>query len=183
MPSNVNHWNRLERWLGQNFPEALADLNVGCTESALLFTEEKLGISLPKCLREVYKFHDGQKTTDLSSVGIFYGVSFLPLDQIIYQWSTWVETNEYIDKDGIRDELDEYQISFEPEKVQAVYANNKWIPFAIIAENCYLGLDFDPASRGGIGASMLVVISVFARSSGRTSYQFWSRRRTENGLG
>jgi len=148
MTSVLDDWNRLERWLGENFPEALADLNPGCNESALQTTEEKLGVTLPDSLKEVYRLHDGQKTTDLPAPGIFYGVCFLPLTKMIYQWNGWSETNEHIDKEGWRNRLDEFQTSFEPGKVRAIYSNNKWIPFALLAENCYLGLDFDPAPGG-----------------------------------
>lgn len=148
MPSVIDDWDKLERWLAENFPTALADLNPGSSESCLQMTEEKIGVSLPESLKEVYRLHDGQKTTDLSAAGIFYGVCFLPLDQMVYHWSIWVETNEHIDKEGWRDELDEPQVSFSPGKVRAIYSNNRWIPFGLIAQNCYLGLDFDPAPDG-----------------------------------
>jgi len=148
MKSVVDDWKRLEQWLSQNFPDAFADLNLGCNESDLQAAEERLGITLPNSVKDVCRRHNGQKTTDLSAAGIFYGVCFLPLDQMVYQWNVWFETNQHIDEKGWRTELDETQTSFEPGKVHASYSNNNWIPFAIIAENCYLGLDFDPAPHG-----------------------------------
>lgn len=154
MTSVVDDWKRLEHWLSENFPEALADLNPGCDEHTFRIVEERLGIVLPESLKGVYRLNDGQKTTDLSTVGVFYGVSFLPLAKMVYQWGTWVETNEHIDNEGLRDQLDESQVSFLPSQLKAVYTNNKWIPFGIIAENCYLGLDFDPA-LGGIEGQVI----------------------------
>ncbi len=151
MDSIFDTWQRLEDWLGRNFPPALADLNAGCEESLLIEVEEKLNVDLPLSLKDVYRLHDGQKTTDLSQVGIFYGVSFLPLKQIVRAWESWVETNELIERDGYRQELDEFQESFAPEKLKSIYSNDKWIPFAIIAESSYLGLDYDPAAKGVIG--------------------------------
>ena len=35
--------------------------------------------------------------------------------------------------------------------MKAQYANKKWIPFAIIGGNCYLGLNFDPEANGKAG--------------------------------
>ncbi len=151
MNSTLDKWRELEIWLADYFPEALADLRSGCDEELLGEVEGKVGISLPKSLKEVYRLHDGQKTTDLSQVGIFYGVSFLSLKQMVRVWESWVETGKQIDNENLRDSLDSFQISFEPKKLKAMYTNDRWIPFGIIAENSYLGLDFDPAQKGTVG--------------------------------
>jgi hypothetical protein len=42
-------------------------------------------------------------------------------------------------------------MSFMPNKLKAKYASKKWLPFAIIADNCYLGLDFEPEIEGTVG--------------------------------
>lgn len=148
MSSVTRTWQRLEQWFAENLPAALTDLNPGCDEDAFRIVEERMGIVLPETLKEVYRLHNGQKPPERSIVGIFYGVYFLSLSQMVDQWQVWVDSNVLIDEAEHRDELDEFQVSFAPTRLKPLYSNNKWIPFAIIAENCYLGMDFDPAPEG-----------------------------------
>lgn len=140
----------MEAWLANNFPEALSDLNAGCDESVIAEVDEKLGVRLPESLKHVYRLHDEQKTTDLSQVGIFYGVSFLSLKQMLSVWESWADLDRDCDV-RLKDSLNKAQISFRPERLKALYMNSKWIPFAIIAESSYLGLDFDPEPEGTVG--------------------------------
>lgn len=144
-----DQWRRLEAWLEKEYPEMLADLNPGCSQEQLIDVEKEIGVQLPESVKSFYLIHDGQKSEDYQ--GIFYDVAFLPLDRMVRERRTWCEIIDSYGEEGMRAEFDEFQVSLMPDKVKAMYANKKWIPFAVIWDNCYLGLDFDPEVNGKVG--------------------------------
>ena len=142
-------WQWLENWLVKNAPEVINDLNDGCSLEQLLEVENEIGIELPQSFKEFYLIHNGQKDEDY--FGLFYGVSLLPLNKIVEEMSVW---NGIIDEFGeaeMKESFDKYETSFMPNKLKAKYASKKWLPFAIICDNCYLGLDFEPEIDGTVG--------------------------------
>jgi cell wall assembly regulator SMI1 len=144
-----NQWHRLEAWLEKEYPEMLADLNPGCNQEQLINVEKEIGVQLPESVKNFYLIHDGQKSENY--IGIFYDVAFLPLDRMIREWRTWSEIIDDYGEEGMRTEFDEFQVSLMPDKVKAKYANKKWVPFAVIWDSRYLGLDFDPEVNGNAG--------------------------------
>ncbi|XWS09350.1 hypothetical protein CRYUN_Cryun40dG0077600 [Craigia yunnanensis] len=100
-------WDKLKKWLSNNFPEAEATLRRGASESDIQQLQTRLKVKLPLPTRLLYRFHDGQELTDKehsetsrgSSLGIIGGYSFyyhlvnvylLPISQVI------AETEEVI---------------------------------------------------------------------------------------
>ncbi|WP_091068329.1 SMI1/KNR4 family protein [Paenibacillus sp. NFR01] len=79
-------WRRIERWLEQEAPDVLADLNAGATEAEIFSLEEELGIRFPADLRESFKLHNGQKG---DSAWLFAGWEFLSLERIQSEWKVW----------------------------------------------------------------------------------------------
>jgi cell wall assembly regulator SMI1 len=145
-----NQWRRLEAWLEKEYPEILADLNPGCSQEQLADIEKEVGVQLSESVKSFYLIHDGQKSENY--LGMFYDVAFLPLERMISEWRVWSGLiDSYDDDDAMRADLDEFNISLMPDKVKAIYANKKWIPFAVIWDNNYLGLDFDPEANGNLG--------------------------------
>jgi cell wall assembly regulator SMI1 len=142
-------WQWFENWLAKNAPEVLADLNEGCSPQQLVEVENEIGLPLPQSFKDFYSIHNGQKDEDY--FGLFYGISLLPLEKIIEQWRVWREIIDDYGEEGMKENFDYGQVSFLPDKLKAQYANKKWIPFAIIWDNCYLGLDFDPEANGKAG--------------------------------
>ena len=140
-------WKRLEAWLNENLPETLAGLNKGCTEADIVRLERETGIALPDSFRTFYSMHDGQRL--LEGAGLFYGIELLPLSDILRAWNVWLDVIEWAKQTG--NDMDESQISLMPGKVKALYANDKWIPFASFLDSNHLGLDFDPGPEGKIG--------------------------------
>ncbi|XVE84491.1 hypothetical protein DITRI_Ditri17bG0017700 [Diplodiscus trichospermus] len=95
-------WDKLKKWLSNNFPEAEATLRRGASESDIQRLQTLLKVKLPIPTRLLYRFHDGQELTDKehsarmlgSSLGIIGGYSFynhlvnvylLPISQVIVE--------------------------------------------------------------------------------------------------
>ncbi|XVF37673.1 hypothetical protein REPUB_Repub20aG0029800 [Reevesia pubescens] len=95
-------WDKLKKWLSNNFPEAEATLRRGASESDIKQLQTLLKVKLPLATRLLYRFHDGQELTDKghsvtspgSSLGIIGGYSFyshlvnvylLPISQVIVE--------------------------------------------------------------------------------------------------
>ncbi|XWS35297.1 hypothetical protein CRYUN_Cryun21dG0113900 [Craigia yunnanensis] len=95
-------WDKLKKWLSNNFPEAKATLRRGASESDIQQLQTFLKVNLPLPSRLLYRFHDGQELTDKehsatllgSSLGIIGGYSFshhlvnvylLPISQVIVE--------------------------------------------------------------------------------------------------
>jgi hypothetical protein len=57
-------WRRIENWLTQHAPAALQALGPGLTEAQISQAESKLGIMLPKDLRESLSIHNGMLTIE-----------------------------------------------------------------------------------------------------------------------
>ncbi|XVF65623.1 hypothetical protein PTKIN_Ptkin09bG0264000 [Pterospermum kingtungense] len=93
-------WDKLKKWLSDNFPEAQATLRRGASESDIQQLETLLKVKLPLPTRLLYRFHDGQEltykehseTSQGSLLGIIGGYSFythlvnvylLPVSQVI----------------------------------------------------------------------------------------------------
>ncbi|XP_039033726.1 F-box protein SKIP16-like isoform X2 [Hibiscus syriacus] len=95
-------WDKLKKWLSNNFPEAEATLRRGASESDIQQLQTILKVKLPSPTRLLYRFHDGQDLTVEehwtasfgSSLGIIGGYSFyhhlvnvylLPISQVIVE--------------------------------------------------------------------------------------------------
>ncbi|XP_022722495.1 F-box protein SKIP16-like [Durio zibethinus] len=95
-------WDKLKKWLSNNFPEAEATLRRGASEFDIQQLQTLLKVKLPLPTRLLYRFHDGQELMDKehsatslgSSLGIIGGYSFyrhlvnvylLPIRQVIVE--------------------------------------------------------------------------------------------------
>ncbi|KAK8498815.1 hypothetical protein V6N12_053037 [Hibiscus sabdariffa] len=96
-------WDKLKKWLSNNFPEAEATLRRGASESDIERLQTLLKVKLPLPTRLLYRFHDGQEVVDDkensrravgSLLGIIGGYSFynhlvnvylLPISQVIVE--------------------------------------------------------------------------------------------------
>ncbi|XVE81026.1 hypothetical protein DITRI_Ditri15bG0029800 [Diplodiscus trichospermus] len=54
-------WDKLKKWLSNNFPEALAALRRGASESDIQQWQTLSNVKLPLPTRLLYRFHDGQE--------------------------------------------------------------------------------------------------------------------------
>jgi cell wall assembly regulator SMI1 len=142
-------WQWFENWLAKNAPEINEDLNEGCSLKQLIEAENEIGLKFPQSFKDFYLIHNGQKNKDY--FGFFYGVSFLPLEKIVEEWRMWSGIIDEHGEEGMKENFDDFQFSFVPDKLKAQYANKKWIPFAVFMDSNYLGLDFDPEVNGKVG--------------------------------
>jgi len=142
-------WQRIEDWLSKHYPAMVADLNPGCSLNEVLTLEGEIGVELPESFKAFYAIHNGQRAKDY--IGLFYNISLLPLADIPTQWNVWSDIMEDYGPEGMEENFDQCQTSLMPDKVKAMYANRKWIPFAVIWDSNYLGLDFDPGPEGRLG--------------------------------
>jgi len=160
--SNVD---KLLHWVENHLPEVTESLNPPATSVELEQAESKLSISFPEELRELYLRHNGQNRNLARSLlngvpvnkenihlwriipGLFYGLDFLSLKEVISSWESWVEALDtpYISQDM----LNRLARSHVPGYVKPTYINRRWIP--ITSGPDHLGLDFDPDSKGTKG--------------------------------
>ena len=78
---------RLERWLETNLPEVHEDLAPGCSEASITEFECQIGRALPESLKNLYRWHDGQKGAVNS--GPFFGLNFLSFTGAKSHWVSW----------------------------------------------------------------------------------------------
>ena len=147
--SMQKQWQWFENWIAKNAPEVLNDLNDGCSLEQLLEVENEIGIKLPQSFKDFYLIHNGQKDEDY--FGLFYGVSLLPLHKILEEMRIWNGIIDEYGEEGMKENFDNFQTSLMPDKVKAKYTSKRWIPFAIIWDSNYLGLDFDSGVSGTVG--------------------------------
>jgi cell wall assembly regulator SMI1 len=139
---------RLEKWLETNIPEIREDLAPGCSDAAIAEFENLVGRPFPDSLKDLYKWHDGQRGATNS--GLFYGLEFLSLAKARENWESWKDIiDEWSPEEMI--EGSAFCTSGTPDAVQALYANRYWIPFAYDYGGNHLGVDLDPGPRGIVG--------------------------------
>ena len=139
----TNATTRLAAWFSQHLPEYLEDLAPGSSDAALAELEALVGFDLPEDFKDLYRWHDGQKTN--YRPGLFYGMEFLSLKEVGRRWRAW--------QDVIRSGWDDIGafVSAPPGAVQEAYANPGWIAFAIDRGGNCIGIDLDPGPAGTRG--------------------------------
>jgi cell wall assembly regulator SMI1 len=139
---------RLERWLEINLPEVHEDLAPGCSDASIAEFERQLSRVLPESLKDLYRWHDGQKGAVNS--GLFFGLNFLSLADAKSHWESWKSIiDDWSPEDMV--EANAFSRSAKPGTVRELYANAYWIPFAYDYGGNHLGVDLDPGECGVSG--------------------------------
>lgn len=139
---------KLIGWMKIHLNEVYGDLNGPATQEQLAALEEKIDIELPEQFKTLYLLHNGQKNKIYT--GFFYGLTFLSLDTIYKEWKSWADIVDEEDEEGMAD-LSCFSESYIEGKVQKIYANKKWLPFAYDHAGNSLAIDFDPDDKGKVG--------------------------------
>jgi len=139
---------RLEKWLEANIPEIREDLAPGCSDAVIAEFENLVGRPFPESLKDLYRWHDGQRGATNS--GLFYGLEFLSLAKARENWESWKDIIDGWSPEEMT-ETSAFCTSGTPDAVQALYANRYWIPFAYDYGGNHLGVDLDPGVRGTVG--------------------------------
>ena len=69
-------WQAILEKFHTESPGILADLNDGCEPDQIVSLQERLHITLPESLKELYLLNDGQKGVE---TGVYFGCTFLAL--------------------------------------------------------------------------------------------------------
>ncbi len=103
--------------------------------------EQAMNVSFPTELKQLYSLHNGEAR---SGPGLFFGLQFLTLNEMVNEWKIWSDLHEeYVDMG------DHYSIPSEWIKEQ--YINRQWIPFCHDGGGNHLGIDLDPGPEGVVG--------------------------------
>ncbi|NPC90740.1 hypothetical protein HOO54_03105 [Bacillus sp. WMMC1349] len=129
----------LKEELNQHFQPFL---NPPATVKEIEEVEKEMNITFPEDLRTLYLTHNGEKEL---GPGLFFGLSFLSLEEMVREWRTWKE----IASDEWQDEVDAYSVP--PVWIKEKYANQYWIPISSDGSGNHIGIDLDPDKEGKVG--------------------------------
>ncbi|KAI0748318.1 hypothetical protein C8Q80DRAFT_1171194 [Daedaleopsis nitida] len=151
-PPLSNTWNRLRQWLEREYPELGDTLNYGILPQDLAQIEMAFGFSLPQPLRESYLCVDGQEPESAAgcSEGLFYGLTLLPLENVLEEWRFWREVDDD-PQTGANASLRELMDSIPAGWVRREYSCRGWIPLVADKAGNYLGVDMNPGEGGAVG--------------------------------
>lgn len=163
-------WERIRAWLASEYPELGDTLNYGILPEALAEIELNLGLQLPRAVRESYLVVDGQEAESSAgcSEGLFFGLTFLPLEDVLEEWRFWREVDED-PSTGANPQLLDAMQSIPDGWIRRAYSCRGWIPLVTDKAGNYIGIDLSPPTRPlnpdgttGLGGSAGQVI-IFGR--------------------
>ncbi len=135
---------RLESWLANRLPGALATLKQGATDKEIVAHERQTGFELPEDVRAWFHWRDGQQRYPDES--ILFGYELLSLQDSAEEWQSWQEVAE------MNEEIAEHCTSRPADAIIAAYTLPGWIPLAQSpAASAYLGIDLNPGPTGRKG--------------------------------
>lgn len=145
-------WARIRTWLSNEYPELGDTLNYGILPASLTEIELSLGSQLPKAVRESYLVVDGQEAESSAgcSEGLFFGLTLLPLDDVLEEWRFWRE----VDDDpatGANPQLRDAMQAIPVGWIKREYSCRGWIPLIADRAGNYIGVDLSPGEGGAVG--------------------------------
>ncbi|WP_448163290.1 SMI1/KNR4 family protein [Bacillus mobilis] len=116
-------------------------LNAPATIEEIQDAENEMGIAFPDELRNLYLAHNGE---DKSGPGLFFGLPFLSLNQVLDEWRIWkrIEEDDFLNFDAF---------SIPTECIKERYVNHNWIPISKDYGGNNIGIDVDPDEKGEVG--------------------------------
>ncbi|KAK7049325.1 Meiotic Sister-Chromatid recombination aldehyde dehydrogenase [Paramarasmius palmivorus] len=151
-PSLEHTWNRLKLWLSREYPELGDTLNYGILPQDLAQIEMQFGFALPAVIRESYLQVDGQEAESSAgcSEGLFFGLTLLPLEEVLDEWRFWREVDED-PMTGANTQLRQSMQSIPPGWIRREYSQRGWIPLIADKAGNYVGVDLNPGESGAAG--------------------------------
>ncbi|KAJ7461018.1 hypothetical protein B0H11DRAFT_2057828 [Mycena galericulata] len=145
-------WARLRGWLAREYPELGDTLNYGILPQDLAQIETQFGFDLPPVVRESYLATDGQEAESSAgcSEGLFFGLTLLPLEDVLEEWQFWREVDED-PSTGANTNLRESMRSIPTGWVRKEYSQRGWIPLIADKAGNYVGVDLNPDDGGSVG--------------------------------
>ncbi|WWC57898.1 uncharacterized protein I303_100433 [Kwoniella dejecticola CBS 10117] len=153
-PPPTHTFHRLRNALANSFPELLETLNGPANPHLLAAFEAELGCSLPRAVRESLLAVDGQDLEACANIsgsgGLFLGLHFLPLEEIMREWAFWRQA-ENDPMAGNNAAVLATMASVPPNWIKKLYACRGWIPLLSDRTGNYVGVDLDPGHSGSWG--------------------------------
>lgn len=148
-PPLTRTWSRIKAWLEQNYPELGETLNYGIQQQDLDRLELELGQILPRAVKDSYLVTDGQEAESAAGCpeGLFFGLTLLPLEDVIDEWRFWREVDED-PTTGANPSLLTNMQSIPPRWIRRAYSQQGWIPLITDKVGNYLGVDLNPDEHG-----------------------------------
>lgn len=151
-PPLEHTWTRLRNWLSQEYTELGDTLNYGISPQVITSVQMELGLPLPSAVRDSYLICDGQEVESSAgcSDGLFFGLSLLPLEDVLEEWRFWREVDED-PATGANDRLRSVMRSIPDGYVRKEYSCRGWLPLVTDRAGNYLGVDLHPDAGGTYG--------------------------------
>lgn len=153
-PPLTHTFHRLRKSLAGSFPELLETLNPPANPALLATFEAELGCPLPRSVRESIQVADGQDLEATGSIsgsgGLFYGLYFLPLEEVMREWAFWRHAEDDPTVGG-NPAILATMASVPPKWIKTVYACKGWVPLLSDRTGNYVGVDLDPGANGAWG--------------------------------
>lgn len=143
-PSLTDGWAHLGLFLAEHAPALAAALAEPAPEADLQALADAVGAESTEPFAALYRHHDGQQSP---TPGLFFGLQFLSSTEATQEWARWAEQFR-----GDPALVTDIQVSAVPEgAVRAVYASDRWVPFASDGAGNHLAIDLDPGPDGTPG--------------------------------
>jgi cell wall assembly regulator SMI1 len=155
-PPIQHSWSRIQAWLAREYPELGDTLNYGILPEDLEQAEMSFGFTLPHAVRESYLQVDGQERESSAGCteGLFFGLSLLPLEDVLDEWRFWREVDED-PATGANPKLKERMKSIPTGWVRREYSCRGWVPLITDRVGNYIGVDLSPG-EGGVAGQVIV---------------------------
>nr|ODO04345.1 glucan synthesis regulatory protein [Cryptococcus depauperatus CBS 7855] len=152
-PPLTHTFHRLRKALSNSFPELLETLNSHADLTLLSTFEAELGCPLPKAVRESLAVVDGQDMEAIGNIsgsgGLFYGLYFLPLEEMMREWAFWRQAE--LEPSSTSRAVLATMASIPPRYIKQLYTSRGWIPLLSDRAGNYVGVDLDPGQDGAWG--------------------------------
>ncbi|KAG8925587.1 Cell wall assembly regulator [Tulasnella sp. 417] len=151
-PPLLHTWNRLKAWLNSEYTELGDTLNYGIDPSVINQIQMELGLPLPSAVRDSYLICDGQEVESSAgcSDGLFFGLTLLPLEDVLEEWRFWREVDED-PATGANERLRGIMKSIPDGYIRKEYSCKGWLPLVTDRAGNYLGVDLHPGDGGTYG--------------------------------
>ncbi|KAG8944080.1 Cell wall assembly regulator, partial [Tulasnella sp. 408] len=145
-------WNRLKAWLSSEYTELGDTLNYGIDQTVINAVQMELGLPLPSAVRDSYLICDGQEVESSAgcSDGLFFGLTLLPLEDVLEEWRFWREVDED-PATGANERLRTIMKSIPDGYIRKEYSCKGWLPLVTDRAGNYLGVDLHPGEGGTYG--------------------------------
>lgn len=142
----ADSWKRINKWLKQN-AQGWKPLGKGATDKQLARAEKQLAFQLPAELRESYRIHDGDGSSQVFPCPDDISYYLASLDEVVSSWQMLKGLLDMGDFKGAKAKCDK--------GIKKEWWNPAWVPFASNGGGDYLCIDTGPAPGGKPGQVIL----------------------------